>query len=490
MLPTRRALFLIALLSLPAVALLAWWGIVQLDLQRIPAPRWDLPAKGMICWGDHEFSGASPGDPPPKRVSETPPGTFPADRAALIAQHVINRQIGGQDLFSFVFFGQGPTLMQTTFPDGEQRLAWRRVSVISDTGMSGVAAAVYLDAATGEPLALVRDIPVCEPSWTPLFHEADNKYLRQVWLHTSGQFVLLALYVAVVLFIVGVVLGIRGVVPGIRWLRARASGARRSQMDVRGETPLAKSHPYCSGEVRMKPSSPNHESNTRRATGVWYVIAALVVFVASLILLATQPIWLAPPAHAGTLAIYAILTLTWIPILDRGLRRLFTSRILFAILAVLMVPMQCGACLLFSRGELPVKMTAIYLSPLGKLDCQSFSSPERNGTYSCKLVYGSSDSPTLYVWTYQFLTWRGVPFMVKTDEQFHIECDPHSPTCSESRQLLSLRRSSRREASYRDQAGPAARFRYAAAQLLNQRRLPGLSSSTMLDFRPTVIARA
>ena len=214
MLPTKRTLFLIALLSLPAVALLAWWGIVQLDLQRIPAPRWDLQAKGGICWGDTDLAGARPGDPPPQRVSETPPGTLQADRAVLIAQYVINQHVGGQDLSSFFFYGQGPALVQATFPDGERRLAWRRVSVISDTGMSGVGAAVYLDATTGEPLALVRDIPVCEPSWTPLFLQPDNKYLLQVWLHTSGQFVLLALYVAVVLFIVGVAFG-------IRWLRAK-----------------------------------------------------------------------------------------------------------------------------------------------------------------------------------------------------------------------------------------------------------------------------
>jgi hypothetical protein len=128
-------------------------------------------------------------------------------------------------------------------------------------------------------------------------------------------------------------------------------------------------------------SSPIHESNSRRAGGVWYAIAALVVFVASFILLAIQPVWLAPPAHAATPAIYAILTLTWIPILDRGLRQLFTSKILFAILAVLLAPLQCGACLLFSRGGLPLKMTALYLSPLGRLDCQSAPSPECNGAY-------------------------------------------------------------------------------------------------------------
>jgi len=89
------------------------------------------------------------------------------------------------------------------------------------------------------------------------------------------------------------------------------------------------------------------------STGVRYVVAALVVFAASFVLLAIQPVWLAPPFHAATPVIYAILTLTWIPILDRGLRRLFKSKILFAILAVLLVPMQCSACLLFSWESRP-----------------------------------------------------------------------------------------------------------------------------------------
>jgi len=92
-------------------------GIVQWDLQRIPAPRWDLQAKGMICWGDYELVGAKPGGPSPQRVSETPPGTLPAERAALIAWHVIHKHTGGQDV-SFPLYGQGPTLVQATFPDG------------------------------------------------------------------------------------------------------------------------------------------------------------------------------------------------------------------------------------------------------------------------------------------------------------------------------------------------------------------------------------
>jgi hypothetical protein len=212
---SKRIRLLIVLLCLPVVALLVWWGAVQLDLQRTPAPRWDLPALGMICWGDYDLAGARPGDPPPERVSETPPGTLPAGRAALIARHTFDKYVGGLDLNSFLLYGEGPTLVHATFPDGKTRLAWRCISLISedDMGMSGVAAAVYLDATSGEPLALVRDIVVCEPSWSPLFL-SQGEYRFRVELQTSGQFVLLALYVAVVLLTAGVV-------SGIRWLRAR-----------------------------------------------------------------------------------------------------------------------------------------------------------------------------------------------------------------------------------------------------------------------------
>jgi hypothetical protein len=113
-------------------------------------------------------------------------------------------------------YGEGPTLVKGTFPDGEQRLAWRRVSLVTirDAGMTGVATAVYLDASTGEPLALVRGISVCEPSWSPLFMSPDNRHAITVWLQTSGPFVLLALYAAIVLCAVVMALG-------IRWLRAR-----------------------------------------------------------------------------------------------------------------------------------------------------------------------------------------------------------------------------------------------------------------------------
>lgn len=53
---------------------------------------------------------------------------------------------------NFLFYGEGPTLVQATFPDGERRLAWRRTDLISEgeMGMSGVAATVYLDAVMGE----------------------------------------------------------------------------------------------------------------------------------------------------------------------------------------------------------------------------------------------------------------------------------------------------------------------------------------------------
>jgi hypothetical protein len=222
---TRRIWLRVALLSLPAVALIAWRGIVALDLRRIPPARWNLEARDRICYGDRDLVGTRPGDPPPERVSETPPGTLPADRAALIAWHVIRKHTNVQPFqgssYGFLY-GEGPTLVQATFPDGERRLAWRRTLLIGqdDMGMSGVAAAVYLDAATGEPLALVRDIYVCEPSWSPLFMSSSIEYNLSVWLQTFGQFVLLGLYIAIALLVVGVIFG-------VRWLRARRR--RRAQ---------------------------------------------------------------------------------------------------------------------------------------------------------------------------------------------------------------------------------------------------------------------
>ena len=219
--PRRRTYLFVALLSLPAVALLAWRGVVHLRLQRIPDPRWDLPAQGVICWGDNDLAGARPGSSAPERVSETPSGVYPASRAALVAWHVIHRETGPGAVQHAFLYGEGPTLVQATFPDGEQRLAWRRISLISedDMGMSGIAAALYLDAVTGEPLALVRGISVCEPSWSPLFMSADSGHAVTVWLQTSGPFALLALYATTVLFALAVSFG-------IRWLRARR---RRTQ---------------------------------------------------------------------------------------------------------------------------------------------------------------------------------------------------------------------------------------------------------------------
>ncbi len=220
--PPKRLLALLAVVSLPAVAILVWWGIVRLDLQRLPAPRWSLPAKDQICYEDADLAGARPGDPPPERVADSPPGTISPDRAAFIAYHVIDRHFGSPNLQNALTYGEGPTLVRATFPDGQPRLAWRIISLLTEDefGMSGVAAAVYLDAGTGEPLALVRGIRVCEPSWSPLLRVTTNEYFWQTWLHTAGLPLLLAFYVVVVLLIAGVV-------AGLRWLRLRRGLRRR-----------------------------------------------------------------------------------------------------------------------------------------------------------------------------------------------------------------------------------------------------------------------
>jgi hypothetical protein len=168
---TRRVRLLILLLSLPVVELLAWRGIVQLSLLRVPALRWDVQAQRNISGNIPGLAAGTPDAPRSEWVSETPPGTLPADRAALIAWHVIQKHVRDKDFQSVYLYAEGPTLVRVTFPDGVQRLAWRRISLVSQdsSGMIGTAAGVYLDARTGEPLALVRDIHVSEPSWGPLF---------------------------------------------------------------------------------------------------------------------------------------------------------------------------------------------------------------------------------------------------------------------------------------------------------------------------------
>ena len=133
--PSRRIRVLVVLLSLPPVALLAWRGAVQLDLQKIPAPRWELPAKGRICWGDNDLAGARPGDPPPQPVGEMPKEALSADRAALIARYVIDKHVGVIAVQDAFLYGKGPTLVQATFPDGVRRLAWQRVSLIGQGEM-------------------------------------------------------------------------------------------------------------------------------------------------------------------------------------------------------------------------------------------------------------------------------------------------------------------------------------------------------------------
>jgi hypothetical protein len=182
-----------------------------LSLLRVPAPRWDVQAQGAISGTIPGLAATKPGAPRSERVSQPPPDALPADRAALIAWRVIQKHVRDKAFHSVFMYAEGPTLVRTTFPDGNQRLAWRRISLVNldSSYMIGTAASVYLDARTGEPLALVQDIYVSEPSWGPLFFGSANRAGLKVWLQISAPLVLLALYLVTVLLIVGMVLVIR-----------------------------------------------------------------------------------------------------------------------------------------------------------------------------------------------------------------------------------------------------------------------------------------
>ena len=79
----------------------------------------------------------------------------------MLAERVLTKQIGS---YGYIF-SDGPTLVQATFPDNQQRLSWAYVVVLDAGGFTllGDAAIVYLDALTGEPLALVSNLTVGDP---------------------------------------------------------------------------------------------------------------------------------------------------------------------------------------------------------------------------------------------------------------------------------------------------------------------------------------
>jgi hypothetical protein len=88
-------------------------------------------------------------------------GVSEEEAAETISLLVIQRHNG----VSFPVLTSEIELVEATFPDDVERVAWRQAMVyaLSEMGMVGNTEVVYIDAATGDPLLVVEGIQVGDP---------------------------------------------------------------------------------------------------------------------------------------------------------------------------------------------------------------------------------------------------------------------------------------------------------------------------------------
>jgi hypothetical protein len=150
------------------VILLGWLFYRYAPVLARPVPRWTVYGKGQY-YGT--CSGAAQLDRYDAELEEDiQTARVTREQAHTIVNRVIVRHYGLPFYLSpaYPFLSHGPKLVWATFPDGERRLAWYQVVILDDGGatLMGRAAAVYLDARTGEPLVLITDVVVGDPWMT------------------------------------------------------------------------------------------------------------------------------------------------------------------------------------------------------------------------------------------------------------------------------------------------------------------------------------
>jgi hypothetical protein len=153
---SKRWLALIT--SLFIVALLGW------SVYRQAAPRWVISSHNQYFGTCRAAAQLEAYDARP--VEDSKIATITPMQARAIAYSVIARYYDFSPTFlSDMFLSYGPRLVQGTFPDGKQRLAWYQVVIVDDGGSTllGEAAVVYLDALTGRPLILITGAVVGDP---------------------------------------------------------------------------------------------------------------------------------------------------------------------------------------------------------------------------------------------------------------------------------------------------------------------------------------
>ena len=205
--------FYIALLLIPIGALLLWWLGAQIYMRLIPTPLWVMQSRGVISSLEMDMSSAGA---PGSTALAVPVAEhrIPSRRAALISWQVMRRQAGQN-----VTIHDGPSLVIISYPDGLQRLTWRSIALLGlpAGGTRGIGMAAYVDAASGDPLAVVEDIVFVDPALSALTRPSDAAYW--VIFMTNGPLFLLGGYLILLALILLLLSALRS------WGRMRKKAA-------------------------------------------------------------------------------------------------------------------------------------------------------------------------------------------------------------------------------------------------------------------------
>jgi hypothetical protein len=188
------------LLSLPGLLLAISWVDLQITRSKVVELRWVNP-------GESFDEGRS------TELLRTPLGVISHHRATQIAWHVVDEVAGGVFIDDVWVYREGPTLVEATFPDGKQRLAYRWEAMVSVKYhfTQGESARVYLDAKTGDPLVLITGLGVADPMYND---RLDYVPLWSLPVHSD-------FYRIPGLFYLQLAGGLVVIVLGVRWLWGR-----------------------------------------------------------------------------------------------------------------------------------------------------------------------------------------------------------------------------------------------------------------------------
>lgn len=162
-------------------------------------------------------------------------------------------------------------------------------------------------------------------------------------------------------------------------------------------------------------------------------VPTVIAFILGVVLYAWRPIWLAPPYHALSPALYFLLALGWIPFGVYAVWHLPKHRLLVAILAILFAQLTCAAGYMISPHTY-YELLHMRGKDYGSLKSGSLEEQHcelQAQEFTCELAVGSSDSEMAVYLSYRFKVANHLPIMWLTSFRSRLGCNPAYISCSE-----------------------------------------------------------